>query len=267
MKKQNPELPLSTNQEREVSLKVIEPTTPMQLMQIALEKGAVDQLEKLMQLQREWEDRIAKKSFFTAKSRFQYQRPQLKASSNAKITPKDSTKQGYSYKYAELDDISEEIKQALYDNGLTYDWKFENVENKKGEPEIKVICILTHVDGHSEETSLQGPDDSSGGKNAIQAKGASITYLQRYTLRGALGLSVSDKDTDGVKPKTKQSEGEQFFGQGKRLSSEQLKTVITEISSGKRNIERALELFSFSTSEMKAMKIAEENFKAKQKAV
>mgnify|MGYP000541184124 FL=1 len=57
-----------------------------------------------------------------------------------------------------------------------------------------VTCILSHRDGHSEESSLSGPADASGSKNAIQAIGSTLTYLQRYTLVQALGLAAGDDD-------------------------------------------------------------------------
>src|SRR5690606_13579685 len=47
---------------------------------------------------------------------------------------------------------------------------------------------------HSEENSLAGPADNSGSKNAIQAIGSTLTYLQRYTLIQALGLAAADDD-------------------------------------------------------------------------
>ena len=39
--------------------------------------------------------------------------------------------------------------------------------------------------------------DTSGAKNDIQQKGSTQTYLQRYTLIGALGLTTADEDNDG----------------------------------------------------------------------
>ncbi len=59
--------------------------------------------------------------------------------------------------------------------------------------------------------------DASGSKNDIQQKGSTQTYLQRYTLIGALGLSTADEDVDGndgrihktaEQPKQEQSEEE-----------------------------------------------------------
>src|SRR5690606_5500273 len=44
--------------------------------------------------------------------------------------------------------------------------------------------------------------DSSGSKNAIQAIGSTLTYLQRYTLIQALGLAASDDDDGQTHGKT-----------------------------------------------------------------
>jgi len=44
------------------------------------------------------------------------------------------------------------------------------------------------------------PFDKSGGKNDIQAIASSVTYLRRYTLTGALGISTCEDDNDGGRP-------------------------------------------------------------------
>ena len=44
---------------------------------------------------------------------------------------------------------------------------------------------------------MSGAPDTSGKKNTIQAQGSSVTYLQRYSLIGALGLTTADEDIDG----------------------------------------------------------------------
>ena len=61
---------------------------------------------------------------------------------------------------------------------------------------VEVTCHLRHVDGHIEITTLSGPRDQSGGKNAMQAIGSSTTYLERYTLLLLLGLAPKGVDTD-----------------------------------------------------------------------
>jgi hypothetical protein len=57
-----------------------------------------------------------------------------------------------------------------------------------------VTCHVSHEKGHRESTSLTGPEDVSGGKNPIQTIGSTVTYLQRYTMVSALGLSTADQD-------------------------------------------------------------------------
>ena len=63
-----------------------------------------------------------------------------------------------------------------------------------------MTCILAHKDGHSEETTLTAPPDTSGSKNAIQSTGSSVTYLKRYTLEAVTGIVTSDDDNDGGAP-------------------------------------------------------------------
>src|SRR5437660_174203 len=65
---------------------------------------------------------------------------------------------------------------------------------------IRVTCILTHVQGHSEQVSMSAQPDTSGSKNSIQAIGSTASYLQRYTLFAATGLAPKDADTDGAEP-------------------------------------------------------------------
>ncbi|MEP5450516.1 ERF family protein, partial [Roseibium sp.] len=59
---------------------------------------------------------------------------------------------------------------------------------------VKVTCIIQHRAGHVEETTLMGGADQSGNKNGFQAIGSAVTYLQRYTLKAALGLSAEVDD-------------------------------------------------------------------------
>jgi hypothetical protein len=58
------------------------------------------------------------------------------------------------------------------------------------------MCAVTHVKGHVERCIMKALADESGGKNSIQAIGSAITYLQRYTLLAATGLTSADIDDD-----------------------------------------------------------------------
>lgn len=160
------------------------------LIQTAVEGGAdISVVEKLMDLQERWEANQAKKAFVKAMSGFRSEVPELgrdKAVSYA--TSKGST----DYRHTSLGHAIKVIKPLLAKFGLSHTWKTNQTDIG-----ISVTCIVTHTMGHSEETSLTAPADTSGNKNNIQAIGSTVSYLQRYTLFSILGLASQDDD-DGI---------------------------------------------------------------------
>lgn len=172
----------------------IRPATPADLLSQAIEKGLdVDALEKLMGLQERWEAGQARKAFFESFTKFQSEAPELRKSKQVKF----ETKGGGStdYHYAPLATITRQLTEVLKSNDLSYRWEINDDKDT-----IKVTCIVSHVAGHSERTTMTASPDTSGNKQAIQARGSAIEYLKRYTLIGALGLSTADSDVDGVQP-------------------------------------------------------------------
>lgn len=166
--------------------------TPAQMLQIAVERGAdPDNLEKLMNLHERWEAREAEKAFVQAMNRFRANPPRLTKNHEVDY----STKQGgrTHYSHATLDHACEVIGAALAEVGISYRWRTSQLDNGA----VQVTCILTHKDGHSEQTPLQAMPDTSGGKNSIQAVGSAVTYLERYTLLAATGMAAEDQDDDG----------------------------------------------------------------------
>lgn len=95
-----------------------------------------------------------------------------------------------SYRHESLADIAAVIDPILGEHGLS---ARHTGSSNPNEP-IRVTCIIEHTLGHREEVTLTAGADNSGGKNSIQAIGSTITYLQRYTLRIALGLSTGRED-------------------------------------------------------------------------
>jgi len=159
---------------------------PSQLLSQAIDKGLdITTLERLMSLQERWEANRAKAEFFEALARFQSLVPDI---------PKQ--KQGYGYLYAPLGDIDRVIKDAMRECGLSKKWT-----QAEGDDEVTVTCVITHVAGHSEASSI-GPVkwdllEKTKQMNGLQHRAAVISYLQRYTLVAALGLATADEDTDG----------------------------------------------------------------------
>lgn len=163
-------------------------TTPDQLLAMAVDKNLdIDKLEKLLAMKERWEVKEAEKAFLAALSAFQDECPELRKTKEVKF----KTDGPVIYTYAPLSDIDRQIKPLLKKHGFTKRWRIFDVAGK-----IKVVCILSHKDGHMEQTEMEGGADESGQKSAMQAKGATITFMQRYTLIGALGLTTADSDID-----------------------------------------------------------------------
>lgn len=167
-------------------LTIQQQTTPAQLLSQAIEKGmGVAELEKLVALQERWEANQARKAFFQAFTGWQTESPDIRKTKEVRFNQT-------AYNYAPLADICRQIGPALKKHDLSYRWEIQDSAT-----EIKVTCLVSHVDGHTERTTMQGAPDSSGNKNSIQARGSVIEYMKRYTLIGALGLSTADSDIDG----------------------------------------------------------------------
>lgn len=156
------------------------PVTPMDMLNRAVSSGAdIVMIEKLMALQERWEAGQARKAFDEAI-----------AAAKAKIKPILKTQKGHTGKYEDLAAIATEIDPILSENGLSYRYRARQDEK------VHVTCVLSHKAGYSEETELSEKPDVGPGRNAIQALGSCLTYLQRYSLKLALGLSAA-KDDDG----------------------------------------------------------------------
>jgi hypothetical protein len=63
--------------------------------------------------------------------------------------------------------------------------------------QIITTGVLAHRDGHSEQTELSLPTDTSGSKNAVQAVGSSTSYGKRYTAFALLNITSTGEDDDG----------------------------------------------------------------------
>lgn len=169
--------------------------TPMQMLQIAVERGAdLSMLERLMDLQERWEKAEARKAFVAALAAFKATPPTVIKNKRAGFESK-RTSDRTEYEYVTLDVVCDVIGAALAEHNLSHRWEVE-----QGDGLIRVTCVLTHAQGHSERVTLQAGADQSGSKNSIQAIGSTVTYLERYTLLAATGLAAKGQDTDAKLP-------------------------------------------------------------------
>lgn len=165
--------------------------TPMDMLNKAVSQGAnIDVLEKLMSLQERWEANQARKAFDEAMASAKADIPVIIKNRTVDFT---SSKGRTHYRHEDLAEVARTVTPILARHGLSYRFRTSSAVN---EP-VVVTCIVSHRDGHFEENTLTAGRDDSGNKNNIQAVGSTLTYLQRMTLKAALGLAASDDD-DGV---------------------------------------------------------------------
>ncbi|MCA1298002.1 ERF family protein [Stappia indica] len=163
--------------------------TPADMLAHAVTNGAgLEVVEKLMSLQDRWEANQARKAFDDAMARMREKMPRVVKDKKVDFS---TAKGRTNYQYEDLDSVTSAISPVMAELGLSFRWRTDNSASG-----VKVSCIISHRGGHYEETSLSAPVDASGNKNTIQAIGSAITYLQRYTLKAALGLAAG-VDDDG----------------------------------------------------------------------
>lgn len=167
--------------------------SPAEMIRMAVAGGAdLDKLEKLLALQERWEAGEAKKAYHIAMAEFKANPPKI---DKDKKVGYSTAKGKVGYSHASLANVVEKVTVELSKYGLSASWRTK--QNGK----IEVTCRITHVKGHSEETTLVADADDSGSKNKIQAIGSTISYLERYSLLAVLGLATYGQDDDarGVK--------------------------------------------------------------------
>ena len=151
----------------------------------------VEKMQQLFALKERIDAGNAKRAFFAALAKAKGEFPAI-LKTRLVDYPHKQGEGRTSYKYEELADVGAAVDPVLSKYGLSYRHK----STQEG-PKIRVTCVLSHELGHSEENSLEGVEDKSGMKNPNQSIASTVTYLQRYTLKEALGLGAG-RDDDGA---------------------------------------------------------------------
>ncbi len=152
------------------------------LIERAIDAGAgVDTLSQLFDLQQRMAGETAKREYFTALANFQSTCPEIKR-----------TKKAGNFMYAPLDSI---IKQL---SGHTERYGFSFRFDETSQPDGKVVnCIVTHIAGHYETSTVFVPTYVGMKTNVAQDAGGASTYGRRYSFANAFGLVIDD-DGDAV---------------------------------------------------------------------
>jgi hypothetical protein len=173
---------------QEVAMPVADPMVSM-IERVVLSPDAdLDKLERMLAMKERMEANNARVAFARALSEARAVIPPIVKDATVDFT---SSKGRTHYRHETLAGIAKVVDPILSSHGLSYRFRTE-----QGQGGVRVTCIVAHAEGHSEETTLTGAPDGSGSKNSFQAIGSAVTYLQRYTLKAALGLSA-EVDDDG----------------------------------------------------------------------
>lgn len=178
-----------------------EPTTPVALSggggllavieRLATNKDAnLEVFARLMDERRREEDRAAERAFNSAMSAAKGELSPVLKTRAVDFVGKTGTRTKYSYE--EFADVARTVDPVFARHGLSYRFSVAQKADL-----VTVTCIVSHDAGHSERMPLEGKvDPGSTGMSTVQALGSCLTYLQRYSLRAAIGLAAG-RDDDG----------------------------------------------------------------------
>src|SRR6266700_910287 len=170
--------------------------SPAELLNLAIiKKSDIAVIERLSTLAERWQEtqdkRHALMAFNNAVADAKANIPTIKKISRVKFEASRGGKDT-DYMYEDFAAVAETVAPYLGAVGLSYRYRL----SQPTPDQVTVTCVFSHRDGHMEETPLTCKVDPSGNKNHIQAISSAITYLERITLKAAIGIAAG-KDDDG----------------------------------------------------------------------
>src|SRR3990167_4493617 len=157
----------------------------------------VEKLGRLIEFQKDILHVQAKEAYNAAYVAMQAVLPTI--TKRGKITGKGDTVRS---RYAKLEDIQTACKPILRQFGFALrhrtEWPREGI--------IRVVGILSHLQGHSEESAFEAPMDSSEYRTQIQSMGSTVSCGRRYTTIDLLNLTQVGIDNDGQGPDSRRRE-------------------------------------------------------------
>lgn len=167
-----------------------------------------DMLQKMLDIQKDYERNEAEKAFHMAMAKFKENPPKV---------IKDRVNNQFNSKYASKGNLVNTVNEAMGPYGLNSSWDFPNRDDGM----VAVACTLTHAQGFSKSVTLAAPPDKSGSKNPIQEIKSTITYLEIATFEAVTGIAASDDGDD---------DGNGASSQAKPISKSQQKEIQKKLS-------------------------------------
>ena len=158
----------------------------------------IDKMERLFRMKLDMEARASKAAYLAALAALQPQLPVITKHGVINKNEKDESgkktgRQEAMTKYAKWEDVVEGITPKLAEHGFSLSFRVAQPTPDR----IVVSAVLGHREGHTEETAISLPIDSTGAKNNVQGWGSSVSYGKRYTAFALLNISARGEDDDG----------------------------------------------------------------------
>jgi len=153
----------------------------------------IEVFDRLLAARRQEEDRAAMRAFNVAMSEAKGEISPVLKTRDVDYPSKREGGARTKYRYESFADVAKVVDPVFATHGLSYRFRISQKADQ-----VTVTCIVSHALGYSEETSpLETKvDPGSTGMSMVQALGSALTYLQRYSLRAAIGLAAG-VDDDG----------------------------------------------------------------------
>lgn len=157
----------------------------------------IDRVERMYVMFERASARSAKAAFIAALAEMQAKLPIIEKRGTIGTNEKNAQgvktgRQVAMTAYAKWEDVVEGITPILGAHGFSISFRIAQPAPDR----VAVTAVLGHRDGHTEETSLALPIDSSGAKNNVQGWGSSVSYGKRYTAFALLNIVARGEDDD-----------------------------------------------------------------------
>lgn len=149
----------------------------------------ITKLEKMLDMQERIFNREAEQSFNTSMAHAQSEMGRVSA---------DATNPQTRSRYASYAALDRAIRPVYTQHGFALSFNTEPTSDGY----VRVVCIVSHKDGHSRKYSTDMPADGMGAKGGAvmtktHAAGAAMSYGQRYLLKLIFNVAVGEDDDDG----------------------------------------------------------------------
>lgn len=195
-----------------------------------------DKMQKLLDFKKQLDDMEMQKE--AAASRKAYNAAMAAAQSEMGTVVVNSKNSQTHSMYASYDQIDRAIRPIYTKHGFAM--SFDETESPKQE-HIRVVCHVSHRDGHTQSYHTDMPADGKGAKGGdvmtkTHAAGAAKSYGMRYLVRGIWNIATGEDDSDGNDPAPKITEKQVV----------DLDALITDVKADKEKFLRYLKVSALS---------------------